>query len=136
MRHVNSIQTFNDALEILVGAADDNIRRARLVKRRIAWIKKRMAAGDSLAQIVQKEPRPLVTELLTENIDALHTAGSFLRWAEANELKNQGMTVAEIARQLGVSRQRISALLQKPPQTVAAWTGSTDAASAEKWKRG
>lgn len=118
MRSHDSVEQLKKALDILSAAADDNVQRARLVKRRLAWIRRRLDAHAPLHEIVRDEDRPLVTELVTENIDALLHAGSLVRWAEAEQLRAEGMSIAEIARQLGVSRQRISALLQNPPKSV------------------
>jgi len=106
-------------LDELVGTADANIERSRQIKRRITVLQRQVKSGRSLAEIVGDEPRPLIVELITENIIALNHVGARLRWSEAAALKQEGITVAEIGRLFGVSRQRVSDLLLNPPASVA-----------------
>ncbi|MEZ5175983.1 MAG: hypothetical protein R2823_07240 [Acidimicrobiia bacterium] len=105
-------------LDDLVGVADANIERSRQITRRIWVLRRQVASGRSLVDIVRSERRPLIVELITENVSALNHVGARLRWSEATALKQEGITVAEIARLLGVSRQRISDLLLNPPESV------------------
>lgn len=107
-----------DALEELSDATDANIARARQIKRRITALRRQVAGETPLADIVRNEARPLIVELITENILTLQSVGAGLRWSEANALKQEGLSVADIARLFGVSRQRISALLIEPPVAV------------------
>lgn len=109
------LETLLTTLDELMESAEANIVRARLIKQRITHIRREVAAGKSLTSIVEAEPRPLIVELITTNIDALQAEGSHLRWAKAAALRAEGMTVTAIAELFGVSRQRVSALLQQPP---------------------
>lgn len=102
------------ALDDLDVAAEANAVRAAQIRLGIQHIRDELAAGESLAQIVADEPRPLIVELITENIDTLNDAGSAFRRAEAAALRDEGLTVERIAGLFGVSRQRVSALLQVP----------------------
>ena len=114
-----------DTLNDLLDATEANIARARLVKQRIAHIRRQVADGRSLTDIVAAEPRPLIVELITENIEALQAAGSQLRWAEASALRAEGLTATAIARLFGVTRQRVSKLLQHPPASARSSPSTT-----------
>jgi len=101
------------SLDSMLAVTDENVARSRMIRRRIAAIRRRVDAGTPLREIVAAEERPLIVELITDTITALHTVGARLRWAEAAALRAEGMSVTEIATHFGVSRQRVSALLQQ-----------------------
>ncbi len=93
--------------------AEANIGRSRRIKERIDHLLERLEAGEELAAIVEGESQPLIPTLITENIEALQDVGSALRRAEAAALRAHGYTMGEIASLFGVTRQRISALLDE-----------------------
>lgn len=105
---------FLQTLDDLGAAADANVARSAQIQIAIQRIRDRLAAGESLDRIVAEEPRPLIVELVTENIESLNDAGSAFRRAEATALRDAGLTIERIASLFGVSRQRVSALLQGP----------------------
>jgi predicted transcriptional regulator len=61
-------------------------------------------------------------QLLTENARLLHAYGHRVRRTEARALHREGLTMDEIARLFGVSRQRVSALLRDPDPSLS-WPG-------------
>ena len=67
--------------------------------------------------IVPHEQRPLIVELLTESSNCCSAVGSRLRRVEASVLYEEGLTMDEIATLFGVTRQRVSVLLQSPEPT-------------------
>ena len=69
-------------------------------------------AGMSYSEILESSGGPLVLELLTSILSALSDTGSRLRRAEARALYAEGLSMEKIARIFGVSRQRVSSLLQ------------------------
>jgi Sigma-70, region 4 len=73
--------------------------------------------GMSYEQIVPLNRRLQVIELVSDAFKALSDAGSRFRQAEANALYGEGMTMDEIAVVLGVTRQRVSALLRQAPRS-------------------
>lgn len=101
-----------DVLRQLDKMAEDNIDRSEKIKARIDHLLARLEAGDQLPDIVEAEAPPLIPTLITENIEALQVVGSALRKAEAEALRSHGYTMDRIATLFGVTRQRISALLQ------------------------
>jgi predicted transcriptional regulator len=83
------------------------------MRKRMALIRDRRAAGLGYRAIVAGETRPLVVELLSETARDLDSVGAQVRRAEARALHDEGMTMDEIARHFGVTRQRVSALLRE-----------------------
>lgn len=114
------LQTIDDLLDA-IGA---NLERTGSIKGRIEMLRRQVENGASLEEVVANEPSPLIIELITENINALQEVGARLRWSEASMLRDEGMTAADIARLFGVSRQRVSALLNSPPAAVGDQTHS------------
>jgi ParB-like chromosome segregation protein Spo0J len=106
---------FLEALMALENILEDQGRRARLIKKRIAKIRRQRADGVSYTDIVtENDDDPLIVQLLTESSIALDTCGADVRRAEARVLYAEGLTMEQIAERFGVTRQRVSALLQRP----------------------
>ncbi len=110
-----SRDVFLATLEDLLNATNANVERTNLIRERIDDLRSQVAAGVSIEEALTNEPNPLIVELITENISSLQEVGARLRWSEASILREEGMSAADIARLFGVSRQRVSALLNKPP---------------------
>jgi DNA-binding MarR family transcriptional regulator len=106
---------FLEALSALEGVLADNGRRGRLIKKRIAQIRRLRSREATYAEIVSSKDGPLIVHLLTESSTALDTCGANVRRAEAHALYAEGMTMEQIAERFGVTRQRVSALLRKAP---------------------
>ncbi len=100
------------ALEELVAAAAEVTRMTAHVTARAAHIRSRRLEGLPYRQIVADENNPLIAALLTENIQRLEAAGTRFRQAEAHALHDEGMTMEEIGRLFGLTRQRISTLIR------------------------
>ena len=104
---------FLDALSTLEDVLADNGRRASLIKKRIAQLRRSRSKGASYTELVSGDDSPLIVQLLTESSKALDTSGANVRRAEAQALHAEGMTMEQIADRFGVTRQRVSALLRK-----------------------
>jgi DNA-directed RNA polymerase specialized sigma24 family protein len=104
---------FLEALTALEDALADNGRRASLIKKRIAQLRRLRARGAPYADIVSTDDGPLIVQLLTESSTALDTSGANVRRAEAQALYSEGLTMDQIAERFGVTRQRVSTLLRK-----------------------
>jgi hypothetical protein len=104
---------FLEALRALDHALEENIDRARRMKQRIAELEDACAAGRLIKDIVPEAETPLIVQLLTESSQTLHTYGSRVRRTEARTLHREGLTMDQIARLFGVTRQRVSALLRE-----------------------
>ena len=104
--------SFLRALSELDDALDDNIARAKLMKRRIAQIQRQRGDGRSYREIVESQKAPLIVKLVTESTRALDDTGARVRRTEALALHDEGMTMEQIAAKFGVTRQRVSGLLK------------------------
>ena len=104
---------FLEALTALEHTLADNQKRATLIKKRIAQLRRLRSRGASYAEVVSIRDGPLIVQLLTESSKALDTSGASVRRAEAQALHAEGMTMEQIADRFGVTRQRVSTLLRK-----------------------
>ena len=101
-----------DALAELVDALKRNADRiGRAVEKADVLIRQR-ENGRPWSEILRAEDRPLIIELIGQNLDELYTSGGRLRRALARSLYDEGMSMEQIARTFGVTRQRVSALLR------------------------
>jgi len=103
---------FDKALRDLDRALEANARRMAQIKRRIAEIRRQRASGRSYREIVESTKGDLSVQLITEATQALDEVGARVRRTEALALYGEGMTMEEIAKKFGVTRQRVSALLR------------------------
>jgi DNA-directed RNA polymerase sigma subunit (sigma70/sigma32) len=79
-------------------------------------VRRSRARGVPYTELVASEQGPLIVHLLTQSSAALDTAGANVRRAEAEALYAEGLTMEQIARSFGVTRQRVSVLLNKGPK--------------------
>jgi hypothetical protein len=107
---------FLEALTALEEVLADNGRRAGLIKKRIAQLRRLRARDVPYTELVTSEDGPLIVQLLTESSTALDSCGANVRRAEAEALYAEGLTMERIAKRFGVTRQRVSALLRKGPK--------------------
>lgn len=70
-------------------------------------------SGHTWLQIVQAEERPLIIERISQALDDLGVAGSRFRREEALALARENLSITDISKMFGVSRQRVSALVQE-----------------------
>jgi plasmid maintenance system antidote protein VapI len=105
-------KAFMEALDGLDRALDQSLEMTQRMKRRIDDLRRASAAGRPLREIVPAEETPLLVQLLTDSTNLLHSYGNRVRRTEARALHREGMTMEEIAKLFGVTRQRVSALLR------------------------
>jgi hypothetical protein len=105
---------FLKALGALEEVLADNEKRASLITKRIAQLRRLRARDVSYTELVASEDGPLIVHLLTESSTALDSSGANVRRAEARALYAEGLTMEQIAKSFGVTRQRVSALLRSP----------------------
>jgi uncharacterized protein YjcR len=105
---------FLRALEALDQALKQNIVRAQRMQQRIEELEDACAGSRAIREIVPEEETPLLVQLLTESAGTLHEHGSRVRRTEARTLYAEGLTMEQIARLFGVTRQRVSVLLREP----------------------
>jgi hypothetical protein len=103
-----------EAIELLVQALRANTKRNQQAIRRAVSVRKMRAQGLAYRELVEREGGALLVEITRENLAALSEYGSRLRRAEAKALYREHMTMDQIAKLFGVTRQRVSALLREP----------------------
>ena len=106
------VDAFMEAIDDLDRALDRSVDMVERMRARIRDLRTANAEGRPLREIVPAEETPLLVQLLTESTNLLHAYGNRVRRTEARALHQEGMTMDEIARLFGVTRQRISALLR------------------------
>jgi hypothetical protein len=79
---------------------------------RIEFMRQARQAGSRFVDLVPEGHRPMLLEATNTTLEGLLTAGTRLRRMVAQVLYSEGMTMDEVAAVLGVTRQRISALLR------------------------
>lgn len=109
---MDEVGSFIEALTELDEALDRSVKMHERMKSRIAELKAAVEAGHRLVDYVPSEDPPLLVQLLTECAALLHSYGNTVRRTEARALREQGMTMEQIARLFGVTRQRVSTLLR------------------------
>jgi DNA-directed RNA polymerase sigma subunit (sigma70/sigma32) len=103
---------FLAALRDLDAALELNIERAGQMKKRIAELERVHARGRPFREIVPESQTPLIVHLLDQSQRTLQAVAIRVRRAEVGALYGEGMTMEQIARMFGVTRQRVSALLR------------------------
>lgn len=71
-----------------------------------------VAEGLPFTEIVTRLERPLTGEVLYDSLDRLEAAGTRCRRVLATALRREGRTMQHIGDLWGISRQRVSELLQ------------------------
>lgn len=107
----------DEAMQImddLVDALDEGIEINRRVAARVAEVRDMRRDGLHWSQIAKREPRPLIVEMLTESLQRQADAGARFRKAAARVLYCEGTSMDEIAGLFGVTRQRVSTLINAP----------------------
>jgi hypothetical protein len=109
----SDVDAFMEALGDLDRALDESLEMTKRMKARIMELRRSQAEGRELREFVPEEATPLLVQLLTESTNLLHSYGNRVRRTEARALHQEGMTMDQIAKLFGVTRQRVSALLRE-----------------------
>jgi hypothetical protein len=102
-----------DALEELITELQGCIDGLDQALRRAEQLRGQRRSGQSWAEIVSTESRPLIVERISYALDSLTTAGGRWRREQACALLAEGVSINRIAALFGVTRQRISTLVRK-----------------------
>jgi DNA invertase Pin-like site-specific DNA recombinase len=104
-----------DALDGVGQAAVATRQTTVELERKAEEMRQMRRSGRAWPEIVSAEQRPRLTELLSATLRLLSDKGVLFRRALARAMHAEGMSIEQIARQFGVSRQRISNLLRRRP---------------------
>ena len=108
-------QDADRALVELCRAVEHTQQQLDSVLARARVLREGRAEGRPYADLVTMEQRPLLVERLTEVLEELSAAGAAFRRAEARVLHQDGLSQEAIGALFGVTRQRVSVLLQPGP---------------------
>lgn len=108
-----SLKRLDQALTEIEQHIGANIQRGQEIQRRVKHLQAQVREGAGVAEVLREEESPRSVEMITINMKTLEMVGSELRASLAITLRNEGLTLAEIADLFGVTRQRISALLRQ-----------------------
>lgn len=100
------------ALLDLADAADRITAIAVLIRQHVEGIRAGRELGASYREILAAAPQPLVGSVLTDAVSGFEAAGTRYRQIHGRALQREGMTLQQIAGLWGLTRQRISELLQ------------------------
>ncbi|MCD2187326.1 hypothetical protein [Actinomycetospora soli] len=90
---------------------------------RAAELQRLRAAGTDWTTAVRSEEPPLIVERISRALESLNSVGGRWRRREASALHGAGMSINEIARLFGVTRQRASVLVREPDNGTGTGTG-------------
>lgn len=111
------------ALDDLVTAAAQMAQVTTLIREHAAVIRGCRAEGLPYREVVEREGQPLIAAVFTEAIARFEAAGTRFRQAKAAALRQEGLTFEEIGNLFGLTRQRISGLLQESAGALGADEG-------------
>jgi hypothetical protein len=103
------------ALDDAVRTARANVENQRLLARRLTRLRAGRDEGRSWHDLLAAEAPPRVMDLASGVLRGANRTSNRLRRAVAGGLRAEGAGLAAIARRLGVSHQRVSALLRSDP---------------------
>jgi hypothetical protein len=101
-----------DALRALVKVLDANAERADYVRSRATQIESLLQQGYTWQQVLSTEERPLIVDVLGQNMALLNEVGGRFRREEARCLLGEGVKEQEIADLLGVTLDHVNAMLE------------------------
>jgi hypothetical protein len=106
-------QPMAGALDQIAEAADETALDQQRLARRARSMSRQRRLGWSWSQILQRERQPGLLILLTRSARRLHEVSGRFRPALAEALGDEGLSTRQIATMLGVTHQRISAMLNR-----------------------
>jgi len=101
------------ALAALAAAIRETVDDLQRLGDRAVALREQLGAMP-LTEAMEAEERPLIITKLVEITDRLHEVGGVVRRTEAQQLRAEGRTHEQIAELFGVTRQRVSQLLDSP----------------------
>ena len=102
------------ALDEVADAADETALDQQRLARRARSMSRQRRLGWSWEQILERERQPGLLVLLTRSARRLNEVSGQFRPALAKALDDEGLSTRQIAKRLGVTHQRISAMLKVP----------------------
>jgi hypothetical protein len=101
-----------DALSALVRTLEANVERCRHAIERAHAIARLREQGYSWREILSTEERPLIIDMVGQNVALLTEVGGRFRREEARCLRDEGAKPEEIADLFGITVDHVEAMLE------------------------
>ena len=102
------------ALEELAASAEQTAIEQRQVAASARFLSRQRAEGRSWSSILGEGEHPSVVQVLSASLWRLGETSGRFRAAVAIALAREGLSTRQIASRLGVTHQRVSAMLSRP----------------------
>ena len=104
-----------EALDALSVALQEITREQRELTERIDQLRQSRQNGMSWHEILSREPSPGTMQVVSQMLARMSKASGTLRKELVDSLRAEGTSIPAIARMFGVTHQRVSNLLRRPP---------------------
>jgi len=104
------------ALDALTGALTELRRDTQLLEDRLQDLRHRRSEGRAWRDILGDEQPPRAMQVVSRMLASLAKASGTLRKELVDSLRREGASIPAIAKLFGVTHQRISNLLRRPPE--------------------
>jgi len=103
------------AIDALVKAIEANAEDERLLLTRLASLRRSRKSGVPVTEALAQEADPGALQVLGRILLRLTEASGVARRALAGAMRSEGTSIPAIAQAFGVSHQRVSNILSRPP---------------------
>jgi hypothetical protein len=104
------------ALDALSHALDEMTNDQRLLEKRLRDLHRQRSEGRAWRDILAEEEVPGTMQVVSRMLACLAKASGSLRKELVDTLRHEGVSIPAIAKLFGVTHQRVSNLLRKPPE--------------------
>lgn len=104
-----------EALDALSAALGEITREQRELTERIDRLRQSRQDGMSWQEILSEEEPPGTMQVVSQMLARMSKASGTLRKELVDSLRAEGTSIPAIARMFGVTHQRVSNLLRRPP---------------------
>ncbi|MDE3086539.1 MAG: hypothetical protein KGJ77_07205 [Acidobacteriota bacterium] len=108
-----------EAIDALTDAVEANSDDEKLLTQRLDELRRERERGVPVTQALADEDNPGTMQVLGRVLSRLMDASGNVRRALARSMRSEGTSIPAIARIFGVTHQRVSNILNRPPAVPA-----------------